>query len=117
MFFSGNTQEDAARIVSYSKYPPQGSRGYGPLFTPHAFPGVAPGPQYDDHANGNLQVIVQLESRSGVENVEKIAAVDGVDVLFIGELGPTAHLFGVFCLPGTSQAREGKRGQKGEAER
>ncbi|CAN8100367.1 unnamed protein product [Discula destructiva] len=76
--------EDAARVVSYSKYPPQGSRGYGPLYTPHAFPGVAPGEQYDGNANKTLLVVVQLESRSGVENVEKIAAVDGVDVLFIG---------------------------------
>lgn len=55
------------------------------MYTAHAFPGVHPGEQYDDNANKNLLVIVQLESSSGVENVEKIAAVDGVDVLFIGE--------------------------------
>lgn len=54
------------------------------MYTPHAFPGVSPGEQYDSNANGSLLVVVQLESRSGVENVEKIAAVDGVDVLFIG---------------------------------
>lgn len=30
-------------------------------------------------------VVVQIESRSGVENVEEIAKVDGLDVLFIGE--------------------------------
>ncbi|KAJ4418588.1 hypothetical protein N0V82_005474 [Gnomoniopsis sp. IMI 355080] len=76
--------EDAARIVGYCKYPPQGSRGYGPMYTPHAFPGIAPGEQYDANANKSLLVVVQLESRSGVENVEKIAAVDGIDVLFIG---------------------------------
>lgn len=34
---------------------------------------------------------MQLESRSGVENVEKIAAVDGVDVLFIGECNPALN--------------------------
>lgn len=56
------------------------------MYSPHAFPGVAPGEQYDANANSSLLVVVQLESRSGVENVEKIAAVDGVDVLFIGRL-------------------------------
>lgn len=31
-------------------------------------------------------VIVQIESRSGLENVERIAQVEGIDVLFIGKL-------------------------------
>ena len=45
---------------------------------------VNPGPDYDDQINDGVTVCVQIESRSGVENVEKIAAVDGIDVLFIG---------------------------------
>jgi len=79
-----HTAEDAAKIVKYSKYPPVGSRGYGPMFATHALPGVAPGKDYDDEAAKDLLVVVQIESVSGVENVEKIAAVDGLDVLFIG---------------------------------
>lgn len=71
--------------MKYCKYPPQGSRGYGPMFSPHAFPGVQPGPQYDDNANKDLLVMVQIESRQGVENVEKIAAVEGLDALLIGK--------------------------------
>lgn len=39
---------------------------------------------YDGDANDSLSVIVQIESSSGVDNVEKIAQVDGVDVIFIG---------------------------------
>lgn len=54
------------------------------MFAPHSFPGVNPGAEYDDQANASLTVCVQIESRPGVENVEKIAAVDGIDVLFIG---------------------------------
>jgi 4-hydroxy-2-oxoheptanedioate aldolase len=77
-------QEDAEKIVKYSKYPPRGTRGYGPMFAPHAMPGVASGEQHDAHADDSLIVAVQIESRSGVENVEKIAAVDGLDVLLIG---------------------------------
>lgn len=55
------------------------------MFSPHAFPGVQPGPQYDDNANKDLLVMVQIESRQGVENVEKIAAVPGLDALLIGK--------------------------------
>lgn len=78
-----HTAADAARIVSYSKYPPTGSRGYGPLFTGHSFPGVTPA-AYDSEADQSLIVAVQIESRSGVDNVEEIAKVEGLDVLLIG---------------------------------
>lgn len=54
------------------------------MFAPHAMPGVVAGEYHDAHADDSLIVAVQIESRSGVENVEKIAAVDGLDVLLIG---------------------------------
>lgn len=71
-------------IVSYSKYPPVGTRGYGPMFAAHALPGVSGGAHYDNNANDGLQVIVQIESKQGVNNVKDIAAVEGVDILLIG---------------------------------
>ncbi|CAK7237859.1 hypothetical protein SBRCBS47491_010178 [Sporothrix bragantina] len=80
-----HTAEDAKKIVAFSKYPSQGgSRGYGPLFAIHAFPGVAAGDDYDKSADANLIVAVQIESRQGVENVDAIAAVPGLDALLIG---------------------------------
>jgi 4-hydroxy-2-oxoheptanedioate aldolase len=54
------------------------------MFAPHSFPGVDPGADHDDGANDGLTTFVQIESRSGVSEVEKIAAVDGIDVLLIG---------------------------------
>lgn len=84
-YFLGQ-QEDAAKVVSYCKYPPVGVRGYGPMFTPHSFPGVKPA-EYDEKTHNEVMVIVQIESRPGVENVEEIAKVEGLDVLFIGEIG------------------------------
>lgn len=54
------------------------------MFAPHAFPGVKPD-EYNEKTHGEVLVVVQIESRPGVENVEKIAAVEGLDVLFIGE--------------------------------
>lgn len=54
------------------------------MFAPHSFPGVNPGPEYDEGSQQGVTVSVQIESRPGVENVEKIAATPGIDVLFIG---------------------------------
>ncbi|RAK90596.1 2,4-dihydroxyhept-2-ene-1,7-dioic acid aldolase [Aspergillus costaricaensis CBS 115574] len=79
-----HSEVEAAKIVQWTKYPPLGTRGYGPMFAPHAFPGVAPGAEYDEGSQTGTIVVVQIESKAGVENVEKIAAVEGIDVLFIG---------------------------------
>ncbi|KAJ5240157.1 hypothetical protein N7468_004776 [Penicillium chermesinum] len=79
-----HSEVDAANIVKWTKYPPRGTRGYGPMFAPHAFPGLNAGPAYDEGTEGGITIAVQIESKSGVENVEKIAAVPGIDVLFIG---------------------------------
>ena len=53
------------------------------MFSAHSF-GVTE-PEYPDQADKSLLVIVQIESRQGVENVEAIAAVEGIDVLFVGK--------------------------------
>ena len=53
------------------------------MFSPHTF-NISEA-SYAANADQNLLVIVQIESRVGVENVEEIAKVDGIDVLFIGE--------------------------------
>ncbi|WVQ62055.1 uncharacterized protein L199_000189 [Kwoniella botswanensis] len=76
------TDKDYFDIVSFSKYPPTGSRGYGPMFCPPVF--GCKGSEYDSQADEKLLVIVQIESRQGIENVEEIAKVPGLDVLFIG---------------------------------
>ena len=52
------------------------------MFSAHSF-GIAEA-DYPGQADDNLLVVVQIESRQGVENVKEIAAVDGIDVLFVG---------------------------------
>ena len=69
--------------MSKSKYAPQGTRGCGSPFTQQVF-GI-PEAQYEEECNDNLLVIVQIESADGVENIEAIAAVPGIDVIFIGQ--------------------------------
>ncbi|KAL5356295.1 Pyruvate/Phosphoenolpyruvate kinase-like domain-containing protein [Aspergillus floccosus] len=79
-----HSAEDARKIVRFCKYPPLGSRGYGPMYAAHALPKVTPGAHYDNNADKELLVMVQIESQSGVDNVEEIAKVEGLDVLLIG---------------------------------
>lgn len=52
------------------------------MFAPAAF--NQNGRDYLLTANENVMICVQIESRTAVENVEAIAAVDGIDMLFIG---------------------------------
>jgi 4-hydroxy-2-oxoheptanedioate aldolase len=82
-------QEDAKRIVQYSKYPPVGSRGFGPMFAPLLL-GHNTETAYAEVANEQLMVIVQMESKGGVAECEEIAAVDGIDCLFIGKCLPAS---------------------------
>ncbi|KAK1486890.1 hypothetical protein CABS01_13023 [Colletotrichum abscissum] len=78
--------EQAEAIVRACKYPssrwPQGLRGAGAMFAPAAFNQT--GREYLLTANDNVMICVQIESRKAVETVEEIAAVDGIDMLFIG---------------------------------
>lgn len=61
------------------------------MFSAHSFGTVEK--DYAPQADDGLLTIVQIESRSAVENVEEIAKVDGIDILFIGmsTLSPTAR--------------------------
>ncbi|OBT41572.1 hypothetical protein VE00_09153 [Pseudogymnoascus sp. WSF 3629] len=77
-----HTAEDARTVVSHSKFPPQGLRGQG-----SAFPAITHGidiPTYLETANETLITCLQIESKAGVENVDAICAVPGVDMIFIG---------------------------------
>ncbi|KAL4780647.1 Pyruvate/Phosphoenolpyruvate kinase-like domain-containing protein [Aspergillus varians] len=78
-----HSAEDAAKVVKYCKYPPQGSRGYGPMFALHSFADV-PAAQYDAGADKNTVVFVQIESRPGLDSIEKIVQVEGLDGVLIG---------------------------------
>lgn len=75
------TKEDAIQAVSSTRYPPAGIRG---VSVSHRSNGYATVPDYFKTINDNIGIIVQIESQLGVKNVEEIAAVDGVDCLFVG---------------------------------
>jgi 4-hydroxy-2-oxoheptanedioate aldolase len=77
-----STAVHAQTVVADSNFPPRGRRGFGSPFT-HGVWGVTSS-EYLESANDGVVVMVQIENKEAVENVQEIAEVPGVDVLFIG---------------------------------
>jgi 2-keto-3-deoxy-L-rhamnonate aldolase RhmA len=76
-----STEVAAQRAVQACKYPPLGRRGSGPGLAIFRWGGTE---SYHDFADRNVMVIVNIEEREAIENIEAIAATPGVDVLFVG---------------------------------
>lgn len=78
------TAEDARNAVAAARYPPLGERGLA-LSTRAAGYGVGITPQrYAEIANREVFVIALVESAVGVDNVDAIAATDGIDLIALG---------------------------------
>ena len=86
-----NTAEEAMKVVKSSKYPPEGIRGAGFGFAHDNYNNQNP-LKYIKKANDELINIIQIETKDGLENVESIAAIDGVDCLWVGHFDLTNFL-------------------------
>jgi 2-keto-3-deoxy-L-rhamnonate aldolase RhmA len=73
--------DEAARAVAATRYPPEGVRGMAGMSRGSRFGTAA---DYLTTANQGIGVIVQLETPEAVAQLEAIAAVPGVDALFLG---------------------------------
>lgn len=98
-----NRAEDAQRAVFAAKYPPQGGRGVG---VGRASRYGADLQNYLRNANDETALIVQIEHREAVENVEAIANVAGVDALMLGpfDLSGSLGKLGQIDAPETQAA-------------
>lgn len=76
-----NTAEEAKNAVAYTRYPPDGLRGVAAATRGTAFGRIK---NYFKIAHQDICVIVQAETRQALDNIEAIAAVEGVDCVFIG---------------------------------
>jgi 4-hydroxy-2-oxoheptanedioate aldolase len=97
-----DTAEDAARAVHYAKYPPEGNRGLTPSWTRVA------GEDFGHvirTANEETVVVLQVESRQAFDNLEDMAKVPGVDVLFVGPLDLSASV-GTITETNSEEVRE-----------
>jgi 4-hydroxy-2-oxoheptanedioate aldolase len=75
------TEQDARDAVAYTRYPPRGVRGYASTARASDFGRIK---DYPVRCEEELCVLVQVESMQAIENIERIAAVEGVDGVFIG---------------------------------
>ncbi|MFB2916971.1 HpcH/HpaI aldolase family protein [Aerosakkonema funiforme] len=76
------TKEDAEAVVRSAKYSPLGSRGLS--FNTRAGLYTAVGTQISDKLNEESLVVIHVEGKRGVENIEEIVSVPHIDVIFLG---------------------------------
>ena len=82
--------EQAQALVKATHYPPNGVRGVGSALARASRWNSIPG--YLDNADEQMCLLVQIENREGLANLEAIAAVSGVDGVFIGPADLSASM-------------------------
>jgi 4-hydroxy-2-oxoheptanedioate aldolase len=97
--------DEARRAVSFTRYPPDGVRGVAAVHRGSRF-GTVPG--YLGNAASEICVIVQVETRDALERIGEIAAVPGVDSLFVGpgDLAASLGHIGDIANPAVQAALE-----------
>ena len=103
-----STADDARRLVSYAKYPPEGVRGIGPRRAQHLVQPSDPW-EYRRIANdGVVCLLPQIEHVDAINHLEEICRVPGLDGLFFGpsDLSLSMGLPGQYDHPDVVAARE-----------
>src|SRR5271166_3487607 len=75
------TEEEAKRAVMSTRYPPQGFRGFASQARASRYGRIK---GYHAAANAEICLLLQVETKRGLDNLEKIASVEGVDGVFVG---------------------------------
>lgn len=78
-----DTAEQAADAVRFARFPPLGERGAGGI-VPHIGFGTTSQVEYIQNANREILVAIQIETAAAVANIDAIASVPGIDLIFIG---------------------------------
>ena len=94
--------EEARRAVAATRYPPEGVRGVSVAQRSNRYNTVA---DYLTVINDNIAVMVQIENRTGVEAIDSICAVAGVDGIFIGP-SDLAAAYGHLGNPSHSEVQD-----------
>jgi 4-hydroxy-2-oxoheptanedioate aldolase len=74
-----NTAEEAARFVSYTRYPPLGTRSFGPTRA-----SIVHGPNYARGANDRILAFAMIETAEGFANLDAIVATPGLNGIYVG---------------------------------
>ena len=92
--------DTAKKLIEYSKYYPMGNRGVSLLRAHTGWEKTPPAEEYMKQQNEDCILMTQIESPAGVEIVDQLIALDGIDVLFVGPndlsqslgiMGQTSH--------------------------
>lgn len=104
---SVETADEARQIVDWCRYPPHGNRGAAPGTIRASGFGIR-ARDYAATANDNVLLAVQIETVEGVRNAAEIAAVDGIDMIFIGpyDLSASAGVMGQMSHPSVMEMIE-----------
>ncbi len=81
--------DEARRAVAYTRYPPVGVRGVAAMHRGSRYGTI---PNYVRRAHDEICVIVQVETLTAFDQLEAIAAVPGVDSIFIGPADLSASM-------------------------
>ena len=85
-----DSPEQAQALVQAVRYPPRGSRGLGAAVArASAYNAIS---NYAQTADDEICLLVQAETRTAIDNLEAIAAVDGIDGVFIGPADLSADM-------------------------
>lgn len=79
-----DTREKAEEVVRLAKYPPMGIRGTSFGHRSAKYGNLTDKADYLYHSNQNTKVIIQIENPKGVENLDEILEVEGIDIIFFG---------------------------------
>lgn len=74
-----NNRAEAEALVSYMRYPPLGSRSFGPTRV-----SFAAGDNYASEANDNVMCFAMIETAEAMENLKDIVSTPGLDGVYIG---------------------------------
>lgn len=73
------TESDARDLIRAASYPPLGERSYGPIRARRLY-----GERYGSRANEAIMNLAMVETKRGVDNLESILSVDGIDGIYVG---------------------------------
>ena len=117
------TEEEARRAVMSVRYPPDGFRGFAGQARASRYGRIK---GYHAAANAEICLLVQVETKRGLDNLERIASVEGVDGVFVGPgdlsaglgyLGQPAHPEVVKIIDEYDSAHQKRRDRAGDFDR
>jgi 4-hydroxy-2-oxoheptanedioate aldolase len=86
-----NSVDDAARLVAWTRYAPEGTRSFGPVRA-----ALVGGADYAQHANRTIVAFAMIETAQALDSLDAILAVEGLEAIYIG---PSDLSLALGCKP------------------